>query len=60
MLALFVNGLMWPFSMMETFSDSGGIFTSMAVLEYPSYEIDNHNFFEVVGGQSQGFVVRLW
>ena len=33
MLALFVNGLMWPFSMMETFSDSGGIFTSMAVLE---------------------------
>jgi len=27
---------------------------------YPSCEIDNHNFFEVVGGQSQGFVVRLW
>ena len=33
MLALFVNGLMWPFSMMETFSDSGGIFTSTAVSE---------------------------
>ena len=33
MLALFVNGLMWSFSMIETFSDSGGIFRSMAVLE---------------------------
>ena len=33
MLALFVNGLMWSFSMMETFSDSEGIFTSTAVSE---------------------------
>jgi len=27
---------------------------------YTSCEIDNHNFFEVVGGQSQGFVVGSW
>ena len=33
MPALSVNGLMWPFSMMDTFSDLGGIFTSMVVLE---------------------------
>ena len=58
MLALFVNGLMWPFSMMETFSNSGGTWRYWRT--YPPCEIDNHNFFEVVGGQSQGFVVRLW
>jgi len=33
LLTLFVNGLMWPFSMMVTFSHSEGIFTSTAVSE---------------------------
>jgi len=42
-------------------SDSGGIFTSMAVLEnIPILWNWQSQFFEVVGGQSQGYVVRLW
>ena len=61
MLALFVNVLMWSFSMIETFSDLGGVFTSMAVLEnIPILWNWQSQFFEVFGGQSQGFVLRLW